>query len=161
MNVQIPNSYYSSIRSCINSPGTIQAAKACTWLVGAGSSLLIPVPFLNGAVCGVMFFNGMNAWIRHPSGPYVSQCGEILQNRTWKHLAVGSAISAVGFSAGTWAYSLQIDLSYLLTVGGWGAGAAASFGATYYDAFVCYSQDPDEPAAPVEAEQQPPVANQV
>lgn len=95
-----------------------------------------------------MFFKGMNDLVRRPNGALMERCGAVIQTRTWKHLAIGTTISAVGFSAGTWAYSLDMDLRYLLTLGGWLTGAATSFRVVYHEAF----SNP-EPAAQGEVEE--------
>lgn len=101
------------VRNCLSSQQTIQSAKiVLSWMGSMGSLLFVPVPFLNGALSGVMMFMAVHEVVKHPDSIFMQgACKPILLSRSWKHISAGVTISGVGWGLGALTLSTNIPIA--------------------------------------------------
>jgi hypothetical protein len=120
------------MKACLVSKHTTQCTKAILWNVGGGAALFIPVPVLNTAIMGSMFFMGMNAMVKHPDSVFMKKeaSRQFVMSRTWKHITAGVLFSAAG-----WGFGGAALFRGVVWPVGWAClgGTAGSFAITYSD----------------------------
>ena len=126
------DSYCTKVQRCLWDERTKRTAKITFWNVGGMGAVLIPVPFVNGAIAGFMLFMGTHETVQHPHSVCMQGTYRpIAQSRTWKHISAGAAISGIGWGLGMLALSSHISalsgLGVLGLLGGLGLGLKVAY----------------------------------
>lgn len=126
-----PNrSCWSATKDCLQRKETIPLIKFSALFIGAPCCILIPVPFLNGALTGSGVFLMLDTAIQFT---YYRKL-----NRNWKQLTLGTLISGAGTGLGSLLASPPLFSVELL--GGLVGGLAIGLFATYYSNY-CFNNN--------------------